>query len=381
MSGLFLNFFSMNSQWFFSPFEGFKIGSWNFELISLSEDLLLCNLPTWYWNFSNMNYSNQENELFMWFLSGSGSLILWAILIAGIVYFFSLTNKSENVADSKTFFEVLILLVVFWTFTFLGQSLFFYYQIENMDGTLSQNLQEHFFIEFVFNKDIWSFFLILFIFGLLSSGSLSNLTLFPKGDLDYFINGLYNFTLDLFSSSLDLRNDKDVQNFQELFWKIAMIFGFLFVGNSIGMIPFSTTITSNLTNTFFIAATVFVVVLTTMIVEKGITHLIGLFLPSGTPFGLIPLLVPIEVVSYTFRLVSLSVRLFANMLAGHTLMKVFSGFSWSLLLLGGVYTFIHYVPVLVLFALTVLELGVAVIQAYVFVVLSLLYIRDIFHGH
>jgi len=155
MSRLFLNFFSMNNQWFFSPFEGFKIASWNFELISLSEDLLLCNLPTWYWNFSNMNYSNQENELFIWFLSGSGSLFLWAILISGIVYFFSLTNKSENVADTKTFFEVLILLVVFWTFTFLGQSLFFYYQIENMDGTLSQNLQEHFFVEFVFNKDIW----------------------------------------------------------------------------------------------------------------------------------------------------------------------------------------------------------------------------------
>ena len=381
MSGLFFNFISSNNQWFFSPFEGFKIGSWNFELISLSEDLLLCNLPTWYWNFSNMDYSNQENELFIWFLNGSGSLLVWIFFIIGIFYFFSLTNKSENIADSKTFFEVLILLLVFWTFTFLGQSLFFYFQIENMDGSIIKGLHEHFFIEFVFNKDIWSFFLILFIFGLLSSGSLSNLTLFPKGDLDYFVNGLYNFTLDLFSNSLDLRNDKDVQNFQELFWKIAMIFGFLFVGNSIGMIPFSTTITSNLTNTFFIAATVFVVVLSTMIIEKGITHLIGLFLPSGTPFGLIPLLVPIEVVSYSFRLVSLSVRLFANMLAGHTLMKVFSGFSWSLLLLGGVYTFIHYVPVLVLFALTVLEMGVAVIQAYVFVVLSLLYIRDIFHGH
>jgi F-type H+-transporting ATPase subunit a len=365
MFGLFINFFSTSNQSFFSPFEGFKIGSWNFELISLSEDLLLCNLPTWYWD-----NSSQGIELF-----------IWIVLITGIIYFFSLTNKSENIADSKTFFEVLILLLVFWTFTFLGQSLFFYYQIENIDGSITKGLTEHFFIEFVFNKDIWSFFLILFIFGLLSSGSLSNLTLFPKGDLDYFINGLYNFTLDLFSNSLDLRNDKDVQNFQELFWKIAMIFGFLFVGNSIGMIPFSTTITSNLTNTFFIAATVFVVVLSTMIIEKGITHLIGLFLPSGTPFGLIPLLVPIEVVSYSFRLVSLSVRLFANMLAGHTLMKVFSGFSWSLLLLGGVYTFIHYVPVLVLFALTILELGVAVIQAYVFVVLSLLYIRDIFHGH
>lgn len=73
MTGLLLNFFSINNQGFFSPFEGFKIGSWNFELISLSEDLLLFNLPTWYWN-----YSNQENELFF-----------WVILIAGIIYFFS----------------------------------------------------------------------------------------------------------------------------------------------------------------------------------------------------------------------------------------------------------------------------------------------------
>lgn len=93
------------------------------------------------------------------------------------------------------------------------------------------------------------------------------------------------------------------------------------------MIPFSTTITSNLMNTFFIALTVFIVVISTMVIEKGLTHFLELFLPSGIPFFLIPLLVPIELLSYSFRLVSLSVRLFANMLAGHTLMKVFSGFS------------------------------------------------------
>jgi F0F1-type ATP synthase membrane subunit a len=69
------------------------------------------------------------------------------------------------------------------------------------------------------------------------------------------------------------------------------------------------------------------------------------------------------------------------MFAGHTLMKVFSGFSWSLLLVGGSFTLIHYLPVLILFALTLLELGVAAIQSYVFAVLSLLYIRDIFAGH
>lgn len=148
------------------------------------------------------------------------------------------------------------------------------------------------------------------------------------------------------------------------------------------MIPFSTTITSNLMNTFFIGLTVFIVIITTMVTEKGFTHFLELFLPSGIPFVLIPLLVPIELISYSFRIVSLSVRLFANMLAGHTLMKVFSGFSWSMLLVGGfTFTMLHYFPVLVLVLLTVLELGVAVIQAYVFVVLSLLYIRDIFAGH
>jgi len=80
-------------------------------------------------------------------------------------------------------------------------------------------------------------------------------------------------------------------------------------------------------NTFFIGLTVFSVIVTTMVAEKGFTHFLELFLPSGIPFVLIPLLVPIELISYSFRIVSLSVRLFANMLAGHTLMKVFSGFS------------------------------------------------------
>jgi len=368
---------------FFSPFEGFKIASWNIQAFSLNEDLFLFNNPTWLWNISNNIEGSFSSDLF-WFISGN-SFLLSLIIFLAFIFLFQFTNAKEVITDASTFYEVIVLFIILITFTFLGESFLFYSEILEVNGeslSIQPQLIETFFLEFFFNKDIWGFFLILLFFFLLSSGSLSNLTLFPKGDLDYFSNAFYNFSLDLFANSLGLRSEKEVQNFQELFWKTNAIFGFIFVANAVGMIPFSTTITSNLMNTFFIAFTVFFVVIGTMLFEKGITHLLELFLPSGLPLALIFLLVPIEVISYSFRLVSLSVRLFANMLAGHTLMKVFSGFSWSLLLIGGgTFTLVHYLPVLVLLALTILELGVAVIQAYVFVVLSLLYIRDIFVGH
>lgn len=375
-----LNLLLTNFNFLFSPFEGFKIASWNQNIFTLNEDIFFFNEPLWLWNVSSSVSSSFLNDL-IWFVSNDGLLISLAIFILFFVSFqFFGSDKSST--DSSTFSEVLIIFLILITFTFLGQSLFFYSQIlEGNSLILSSAVTESFFLDFFFNKDLWGFFLILLFFFLLSSGSLSNLTLFPKGDLDHFSNSFYTFSLDLFSSTLELRTEKEVQNFQEFFWKVNAIFGFIFLANSIGMIPFSTTITSNLTNTFFIAFTVFFVVIGTMVFEKGFTHFLELFLPSGTPLGLIPILVPLELFSYSFRLVSLSVRLFANMFAGHTLMKVFSGFSWSLLLVGGSFTLIHYLPVLILFALTLLELGVAAIQSYVFAVLSLLYIRDIFAGH
>jgi len=368
---------------FFSPFEGFKIASWNAEVVSLNEDLFFINTPTWIWNISS-SVENSFSSSLIWFVSTDGLLVSFLLLISFIIYF-QYFSSEETVVDSSSFFEVLIFFLVLLTFTFLGQSLIFYTTVLEAQGdniSLDSFLIEQFLLEFVLNKDFWGFSLILLFFFLLSSGALSNLTLFPKGDLDHFSNSFYNLSLNLFSNTLDLKTEKEVQQFQEFFWKTNAIFGFIFAANSVGMIPFSTTITSNLMNTFFIGLTVFSVIVTTMVAEKGFTHFLELFLPSGIPFVLIPLLVPIELISYSFRIVSLSVRLFANMLAGHTLMKVFSGFSWSMLLVGGfTFTMLHYFPVFVLLLLTVLELGVAVIQAYVFVVLSLLYIRDIFAGH
>jgi len=105
------------------------------------------------------------------------------------------------------------------------------------------------------------------------------------------------------------------------------------------------------------------------------------FLPPGTSLGLALLLVPIEFVSYMFKPISLGVRLFANMMAGHTLLKVIAGFAWSMMASGGLLFVAHLVPLAVLILLVGLELGVAMIQAYVFTILTCIYLNDAINLH
>ena len=111
------------------------------------------------------------------------------------------------------------------------------------------------------------------------------------------------------------------------------------------------------------------------------SDMLSLFIPANTSFGLALLLVPIEFVSYIFKPISLGVRLFANLMAGHTLLKVIVGFSWSMLLLEDLLSFFHIVPLLVLVILMGLELGVAMIQAYVFTILTCIYLNDSINLH
>jgi len=154
---------------------------------------------------------------------------------------------------------------------------------------------------------------------------------------------------------------------------IFTLFLFVLAGNMLGMIPYGFTYTSHIIVTFTMAAIIFVGVTVIGFVKHGL-HFFGFFLPPGTPLLMAPLAVPIEAISYFSRPVSLSVRLFANMLAGHTLMKVFAGFIVSL----GVFGFVPFVFV---FALTGLELLIAFLQAYVFTVLTCLYLNDALHLH
>jgi len=154
---------------------------------------------------------------------------------------------------------------------------------------------------------------------------------------------------------------------------IFTLFMFILFGNLLGMIPYSFTTTSHIIVTFAMAIVVFIGVTVIGFVKHGAKFL-RLFVPEGVPWALLPILVPIEVMSYFVRPVSLSLRLFANMMAGHTMLKVFGGFVVALGVLG-------VAPLAIMVALTGLEIGIAVLQAYVFTILSCLYLHDAMHPH
>ena len=154
---------------------------------------------------------------------------------------------------------------------------------------------------------------------------------------------------------------------------IFTIFMFILFGNIWGMMPYSFTFTSHIAVTFAMASVIFVGVTILGFVKHGV-HFFAFFLPAGSPMFIAPLLIVIEIISYLSRPISLSVRLFANMLAGHTLLKVFAGFIVSLGVFG-------VVPLAFVIALTGLEFVIAFLQAFVFTILTCLYINDALHMH
>ncbi|MBL6958527.1 MAG: F0F1 ATP synthase subunit A [Rhodospirillales bacterium] len=155
---------------------------------------------------------------------------------------------------------------------------------------------------------------------------------------------------------------------------VFSLFMFILFGNLIGLIPYSFTFTSHIIVTFSMAIVVFLGVTIIGIVRHKL-HFFSLFLPTGVPMVMAPVLIPIEILSYLSRPVSLSIRLFANMMAGHTMMKVFAGFIIPLGIIGG------WAPLAVDVALTGFEFLVAFLQAYVFTILTCLYLNDAIHLH
>jgi F-type H+-transporting ATPase subunit a len=154
---------------------------------------------------------------------------------------------------------------------------------------------------------------------------------------------------------------------------VLTLFMFILFGNLLGLLPYSFTFTSHIIVTFALALTVFIGVTIIGIVRHGL-HFFSFFVPKGVPMAMMPLMVPIEIISYLSRPVSLSIRLFANMMAGHTMMKVFGGFVFILGVFG-------VAPLIVNVALTAFEVLVAFLQAYVFTVLTCLYLNDAVHLH
>ncbi len=161
---------------------------------------------------------------------------------------------------------------------------------------------------------------------------------------------------------------------QRYFPFIFTLFMFVLFCNLLGMIPYSFTVTSHIIVTFALAIVIFIGVTIIGFVTHGIKFL-KFFVPSGIPVALMPLLVVIEVISYLTRPISLSVRLFANMMAGHTMLKVFAGFVVGLGAIGG------WAPLAFMVAFTGLEVLIAFLQAYVFAILTCIYLNDALHMH
>ena len=171
---------------------------------------------------------------------------------------------------------------------------------------------------------------------------------------------------------------------------IFTLFMFILFGNLLGLLPYSFTFTSHLIVTVTLALVVVEqnVGITSIGTISGITlfgifrhglHFFSFFVPKGVPVWMLPLMVPIEVISYLSRPVSLSIRLFANMMAGHTMLKVFAGFVFGLG--AATYGVAGLAPIAMDVALTAFEFLVAFLQAYVFTVLTCLYLNDAIHLH
>ncbi|MBV9705541.1 MAG: F0F1 ATP synthase subunit A, partial [Methylobacteriaceae bacterium] len=158
---------------------------------------------------------------------------------------------------------------------------------------------------------------------------------------------------------------------------VFSLFMFIFFANVLGLIPYAFTVTSHLIITVTMALMVFLTVIFVGFAKNGL-HFLRLFVPPGVPWWILPFVVPIEVISFFTRPVSHSIRLFANMLAGHITLQVFAGFV-LLLLGGGVWALLSPFPFLFTVAVLALELLVAFLQAYVFAMLTCLYLNDALH--
>ncbi len=161
---------------------------------------------------------------------------------------------------------------------------------------------------------------------------------------------------------------------QKYFPFVFTLFMFVLASNMLGMLPYAFAVTSHIIVTLMLAGTVFIGVTVIGFVTHGVGFL-KFFVPTGIPKVLVPLLVVIEVISYLTRPISLSVRLFANMVAGHTMLKVFASFVVSLGILGG------WLPLGFMVAFTGLEIIIAFLQAYVFTILTCIYLNDALHMH
>ena len=195
--------------------------------------------------------------------------------------------------------------------------------------------------------------------------SIKNQSLIPSR-LQSISEIFYEFIANMISDNIGEKGHK-------FFPLIFTLFAFILFGNLLGMLPYTFTFTSHIIVTFVLAMFIFLFITLIGIFMHGFKFF-GLFVPKGVPMLMLPLMIPIEIISYLSRPISLSVRLFANMMAGHTMLKIFAGFVFSLGIFG-------IAPLIVDVALTALEVLIAILQAYVFTILTCIYLNESINLH
>jgi F-type H+-transporting ATPase subunit a len=193
------------------------------------------------------------------------------------------------------------------------------------------------------------------------------------GRLQALAESAYEFVHDLVTGQVG-------EEGKRFFPFVFALFMFILFGNLLGLLPYAFTFTSHIAVTFGLAAIVFVLITVVALALHG-RKFFGYFFPEGAPIWLAPIIIPVEIVSYLSRPISLSIRLFANMVAGHVMLKVFATFVVVLGGLGAIGPFAAVLPLAVNVALVGFEVLVAFLQAYVFAILTSIYLHDAVHLH
>lgn len=212
---------------------------------------------------------------------------------------------------------------------------------------------------------LFGFLIIIFLF----SAIIKRFTVFPKNNWQTVMESFYGIVLGIVNENA---GPKGLKHFPLIFTTFIIIL----TCNVLGMIPYSFTVTSHAIITFSTALAIFIGI-NIIGILKNRYHFLSLFFPPGAPLALAPLLVFIELVSYVFRVLSLSIRLFANLMSGHTLLKILSTFAWASVSFWGLFL----IPIGIIFLITGLEVAIAFLQAYIFSVLLCIYINDAFNLH
>lgn len=221
------------------------------------------------------------------------------------------------------------------------------------------------------NSALFMFVAVALVFALLYFGSSSR-SMVP-GRIQSIAEELYSFIANMVRQTLG-------EEGMAFFPFIFSLFAFVLFTNFLGLIPYFFTVTSQLVVTGALALFIILMVIVVGFAKNGVGFL-GLFVPHGVPGALLPFISLIEIISFLARPVSLSLRLFGNMLAGHIVLKVFAGFIVGLSSLGAIGWLGAIGPLLMTVAITALEFLVAGLQAFVFAVLTSVYLKDALHPH